>query len=76
MQARFLSLINAEIIKLCLHSAEKRRERRRKRSVGEEFCQHLKPSLVMRPTAAIIFIKPLLQTQACSVKFDKYLVNV
>lgn len=73
--ALFLRLINAKPMKLVLHSAEKRRERRRE-EWGAEFCQHLKPSIVMKPTAAIIIRKPPLYTQASFTKHDKYLVKV
>lgn len=34
---QFLHLINAKVIKLAFHSAEKMRERRRKRSMGKGF---------------------------------------
>ena len=60
VHTQFERLVNPKIIKLSLHSAEKRRERRRKRSVGEGFCQHLKPNIVLKPTAAILIRKPLL----------------
>lgn len=50
---QFLHLINAKIIKLAFHSAEKMRERRRKRSVGRDWSAP-EPWGGAEPTAALV----------------------
>lgn len=52
-QVQFLHLINAKVIKLALHSAEKMREKRRKRSMGKDLSAP-EPWDGAEPTAALV----------------------